>query len=249
MDAAESIATTSIRAADAGLGVAGVEDGQLWLLGGGALLGQEAAEAISQIVSMVLRFSKDIDIDVLELQRGIRTLALLQHSAPAPMTPPPRAPLARGSPDGPAAVGLYMRAAAAAYGSSALKLLGVVPLTSPQCASEEEFIARFLDLPAPDHVLKVNLPLVTGKTFCPGYVVLLHHRSRSVVISFRGTTRVQDVLTDLTCQHVDFTFPSPCEAHVYSICISKVHEGFLKSARRFAEELYAGMSRSVRPNI
>ena len=92
MDAAESIATTSIRAADAGLGVAGVEDGQLWLLGGGALLGPEAAEAISQIVSMVLRFSKDIDIDVLELQRGIRTLALLQHSAPAPMTPPPRAP-------------------------------------------------------------------------------------------------------------------------------------------------------------
>ena len=232
MDAAESIATTSIKAADVGLGVAGVEDGQLWQLGGGALFGRDAAEAISQIVSMVLLFSKDIDIDILQLQRGIRTLALLQQSAPVPMTPP-SAP-SQGPLDG-EAVGLYMRAAAAAYRSSALKFLGVVPLTSPQFATEEEFITKFLDLPSQDNVLKVNLPLVTGETFSPGYVVLLHHRSRSVVISFRGTTRVQDVLTDLTCQHVDFTFPIPCEG------VSKVHEGFLKSARRIAEELYAGM--------
>ena len=49
MEAAESIATTSIRAADAGLGVAGVEDGHLWRLGGGALLGEDAAEAIAQV--------------------------------------------------------------------------------------------------------------------------------------------------------------------------------------------------------
>lgn len=235
MDAAEGIATTSIRAADVGLGVAGVEDGHLWQLGGGALLGRDAAEAISAIVSMVLHFAKDINIDVLELQRGIRTLSLLQHSAPSPMAPP-LAP-AQGPLDG-GAVGLYMRAAAAAYGSSTLRFFGVVPLTSPQYASEEKFIAKFLDLPSPDHVLKVNLPLVTGKAFSPGYVVFLHHRSRTVVISFRGTTRIQDVLTDLTCQHVDFTFPIPCEG------VSKVHEGFLKSARRFAEELYAGTCRS-----
>ena len=48
MEAAETIATTSIRAADAGLGAAGVEDGHLWQLGGGALLGRDAAEAVSQ---------------------------------------------------------------------------------------------------------------------------------------------------------------------------------------------------------
>ena len=47
MGAAESIATTSIRVADAGLGAAGVEDGHLWQLGGGALLGRDAAEAVS----------------------------------------------------------------------------------------------------------------------------------------------------------------------------------------------------------
>ena len=204
----------------------------LWQLGGGALFGRDAAEAISQIFSMVLLFSKDINIDILKLQRGIRTLALLQHSAPLPMTLPTASPV---GPLDREAVGLYMRAVAAAYGSSALKFLGLVPLTSPQFATEEEFNAKFMDLPSSDHVLKVNLPLVTGKTFSPGFVVFLHHRSRSVVISFRGTARVQDVIADLMCQHVNFTFPIPCEGE------SKVHEGFLKSARRIAEELYAGM--------
>ena len=114
MEASETIATTSIRAADAGLGAAGVEDGHLWQLGGGALLGKDAAEAVSQIVGMVLRFSEDIDLDVLQLQRGIRTLALLQSAAPLPLTQ------AHGTYDGPSAA-LYMRVAAAAYGSSALR--------------------------------------------------------------------------------------------------------------------------------
>ena len=115
MEAAETIATTSIRAADAGLGAAGVEDGHLWQLGGGALLGRDAAEAVSQIVTMVLRFAEDIDLDVLQLQRGIRTLALLQSAAPLPLTPAPH-----GTYDG-SSTALYMRVAAAAYGSSALR--------------------------------------------------------------------------------------------------------------------------------
>ena len=120
MEAAETIATTSIRAADAGLGAAGVEDGHLWQLGGGALLGRDAAEAVSQIVGMVLRFAEDIDLDVLQLQSGIRTLALLQSAAPLPLTPAP-AHAAHGTyDDGPSAA-LYMRVAAAAYGSSALR--------------------------------------------------------------------------------------------------------------------------------
>ena len=117
MEAAETIATTSIRAADAGLGAAGVEDGHLWQLGGGALLGKDAAEAVSQIASMVLRFTEDIDLDVLQLQRGIRTLALLQSAAPLPLTPAHAHGITY---DGPSTA-LYMRVAAAAYSSSALR--------------------------------------------------------------------------------------------------------------------------------
>ena len=113
------------------------------------------------------------------------------------------------------------------------RFLGVVPLAAPQSASEEAFLAGFLGLPSREDILRVNLPLVAGPTFSPAYVLLVHRRSRSVVVSFRGTTRVQDVLTDLTCQHEDFTFPGACAA-------SKVHKGFLMSARRLAEELYPG---------
>ena len=114
------------------------------------------------------------------------------------------------------------------------RLLGAVPLASPQYATEEEFIAGFLGLPSPADVLRADLPLVAGAAFRPGHALLLHRRARSVVLAFRGTTRLQDVLTDLTCRHVDFAFPAPCEGG------SKVHEGFLKSAQRLAKELYPG---------
>ena len=112
-----------------------------------------------------------------------------------------------------------------------------MPLASPQYATEEEFIAGFIGLPSPDHVLRVDLPLVTGEAFRPGHALLLHRRARSVVLAFRGTTRLQDVLTDLTCRHADFAFPAPCEGEGGG---SKVHEGFLKSAQRLAKELYPG---------
>ena len=115
------------------------------------------------------------------------------------------------------------------------RLLGAVPLVSPQYATEEEFIAGFLGLPSPEDVLRADLPLVTGEAFRPGHVLLLHRRARSVVLAFRGTTRLQDVLTDLTCRHVDFAFPAPCGEGG-----SKVHAGFLKSAQRLAKELYPG---------
>ena len=116
------------------------------------------------------------------------------------------------------------------------RLLGVVPLASPQSATEEEFIAGFLGLPSPADVLRADLPLVAGSAFRPGHALLLHRRARSVVLAFRGTTRLQDVLTDLTCRHAEFAFPAPCDGEGGS----KVHEGFLKSAQRLAKELYPG---------
>ena len=71
------------------------------------------------------------------------------------------------------------------------RLLGVVPMTAPQSATEEDFLAGFLGLPSRADVLRVNLPLVAGQAFSPAYALLLHRPSRSVVVSFRGTTRVQ----------------------------------------------------------
>ena len=69
---------------------------------------------------MVLHFTRDIDVDVAELQHGVRALALLQAAAPIVMTPP-EAPVLRDDHVDAAAVRLYMTCAAAAYGSSALR--------------------------------------------------------------------------------------------------------------------------------
>jgi len=51
-----------------------------------------------------------------------------------------------------------------------------------------------------------------GSVFKPGYFLLVDHESKEVILSVRGSFRLQDVVTDLVCEDVEFSAPSEAAA-------------------------------------
>lgn len=65
-----------------------------------------------------------------------------------------------------------------------------------------------------------------GRMYCPGYMVVADSKRSQVVVSLRGTTRLQDVLTDLNCDH------GPYEPGYGAVPGGEVHTGMQTAATR-----------------
>jgi len=124
--ASATITRGSLSATDSILSFAGVEDGHLWNIPAGFLLGQDAAKAIWDVSAMVNGFLHEVDLPLRELNTAGAALSLLQrHSPPRERNPLPL------STDQRRGCKSMMRFAAAAYGAAALKVLGLLPLQAP----------------------------------------------------------------------------------------------------------------------
>mmetsp|Transcript_16715 Transcript_16715/g.19446 ORF Transcript_16715/g.19446 Transcript_16715/m.19446 type:complete len:596 (+) Transcript_16715:140-1927(+) len=73
----------------------------------------------------------------------------------------------------------------------------------------------------------------------PGHFVAIDHEQQSIVVSVRGTSRFQDIVTSLTCRNVNFDFGLEFqnEEKRSGILDGTTHDGFLTSAYRLDDAL------------
>merc|ERR1712166_464178 len=81
----------------------------------------------------------------------------------------------------------YMRFALAAYGHLGLRAQGIIPLIGGP--ADNNAAIQHLTGVTSQAVLQSDW---TGSTYRPGYLLLLDHEAKSVVLSVRGTMRVHD---------------------------------------------------------
>jgi hypothetical protein len=140
----------------------------------------------------------------------------------------------------------YMRFASASYGSSFLKLMGIIkdmPLLRRALDAETHLEVRSFA-----HHTRIDAGSILLSSFVDAqggsdstgstntgvplvHYVALDHESKAVVLACRGTLGFEDVLADMTCDYDDLTW----RGNSY-----KVHKGIHASARRL---LYGGDGR------
>lgn len=135
----------------------------------------------------------------------------------------------------------FIRFASASYGSSFLRVMGIVASTT---ASKKEIdtkhhhehhsFSNHTQLP-PDTILLSSFVDPAGGTDSSGHTgtgvpmvhfVSLDHDSKAVVLTCRGTLGFEDVLTDMTCDYDTLNY----QGKPYS-----VHEGIHASAQRLVD--------------
>mmetsp|Transcript_14879 Transcript_14879/g.18405 ORF Transcript_14879/g.18405 Transcript_14879/m.18405 type:complete len:628 (-) Transcript_14879:1164-3047(-) len=80
-----------------------------------------------------------------------------------------------------------------------------------------------------------------SQIFLPGHFALIDHENKRVVVSIRGTSRFQDIITNLTCSNIHFDLDVPVENNINdnksNTIKGRTHEGFAKSAIMLSETL------------
>eukprot|EP00035_Acanthoeca_spectabilis_P006425 m.124400 g.124400 ORF g.124400 m.124400 type:complete len:395 (-) comp13499_c0_seq4:2793-3977(-) len=128
----------------------------------------------------------------------------------------------------------YLRFSLAMYGHLALKFLRLIPIAG---AAVENDLAVVRSVTGGATVLRSEW---AGSTYRPGYLLLLDEPGQAVVLSFRGTLRIHDVLTDLVCKQ---------EPLQIGDTIGAAHGGMLKAAQRLLDELRADIEAALSSNI
>jgi len=94
----------------------------------------------------------------------------------------------------------YGRFAFAAFRREVLELMGVpaVRKTDEIEESLEETIARYTGLKTANDIVRID---ESQREALPSYYIALDHSEKNIVVCFRGTLTLQDVLLDLVCEH------------------------------------------------
>jgi len=243
----ETITTKSLQATDAVMTFAGVEDGHLWKVPASMLLGEETATAVYDVSRMVSQFVESSELSLSEVRTSSAALAVLQHEARRHrLESSNRGLQEEGEPittETAREAQVWMAVAATAYGAAACKFLGLYSfggaLDDHSCILEMTGISR-------EDVL---LYKSEGEIYCPGYWIGVHHGERAVVVSFRGTMRAQDVLTDLVCQPTTFWPPTRARGTpTHDPLPGQAHEGFLSASLRLDERLAPVVEAALRDN-
>lgn len=217
----------------------------------GMLPWQNHADAIARILTMANSFIVPLrDLTNAEIKSAIGAFATLQQAHRLPICVAETASLAPTED-----LARCMAFAAASYGPLAMNFLEYLPRGTYRSNVLSDLVPG---ISVDDIVVENQLESI----YRPGYMVLLDHANKDIVVSLRGTMNPHDVLTDLTCLH------SPCDEHIEAetsnclgdckVNVSEIftgsknaapshyaHEGFLRSAITLSETLRPVISRLI----
>jgi len=128
----------------------------------------------------------------------------------------------------------YLRFALAAYGHVALKFLGLLPVMGPAVTDDAAVLET---LTGGAEVVLADW--AGGSVYRPGHALLVDAPGNAVVLVFRGTLGIHDVLTDLVCQQ------RPVEIGGVA---GEAHGGMLEATRRLVQELRPSIEAALRAN-
>ncbi|CAO3599475.1 unnamed protein product [Absidia cylindrospora] len=138
-------------------------------------------------------------------------------------------------------IGHFMRYASAAYGESFMRVFGIGDMptvlpTSHHHHPNHHAFAHHTGVMVQDILLSSYTDHSTLLTMHhPSLHALVHyvtvdHRTKSIVLTCRGTLGLSDVLTDLSFTYTDFTLPTDATQHF------RAHDGMLDAAQLLAKE-------------
>jgi pimeloyl-ACP methyl ester carboxylesterase len=135
----------------------------------------------------------------------------------------------------------YLRHALAAYGHVRLRVLGILPPASQSSPLGQA--SGWTDVSALQTLTGVGEADIlvaswSSRAFTPGHLLVADHASRAVVLAFRGSSSIHDILTDLVCEHAHFE-----DALGRS---GEAHAGMLKAARRLLHTLRPSIDSALR---
>lgn len=101
----------------------------------------------------------------------------------------------------------YCRYTMAAYGTLAMKFLGVLPRADGKVWSNTQAIEFLTGIDTKENLVTARWRANwVGSIYKPGHYVLLDHEHKEVIVAIRGSYRFQDALTDLMCDDTPFSF-------------------------------------------
>ncbi|KAI9300433.1 hypothetical protein BJ944DRAFT_257870 [Cunninghamella echinulata] len=137
-------------------------------------------------------------------------------------------------------IGHFMRYASAAYGESFMRVfrIGDMPSvlpTSHHHHPNHHAFAHHTGVMVQDILLSSYTDSSVLSMHHPSIHALVHyvtvdHRTKSIVLTCRGTLGLSDVLTDLSFTYTDFTLPTDSTRHF------QAHDGMLDAAQLLAKE-------------
>mmetsp|Transcript_15599 Transcript_15599/g.30185 ORF Transcript_15599/g.30185 Transcript_15599/m.30185 type:complete len:509 (+) Transcript_15599:106-1632(+) len=130
-----------------------------------------------------------------------------------------------------------MQFSAAAYGWKTLQFLG---LGRPGMTSNRRGIQLLTGIDRNDIVFVQE----KSRLFRPGHYVCIDHATQSIVVTIRGTMRLQDVVTDLCCEETPFSIIDD-DGKTLS---GSVHSGFLLAAENIQAEVQHVVEAALQDN-
>ncbi|KAI8079744.1 uncharacterized protein BX664DRAFT_302795 [Halteromyces radiatus] len=138
-------------------------------------------------------------------------------------------------------IGHFMRYASAAYGESFMRVFGIGDIPSVLPTSHHHhrnhhafahhtgvMVQDILLSSYTDHSSLLNMHHPSLHALV--HYVTVDHRTKSIVLTCRGTLGLSDVLTDLSFTYTDFTLPTEPNKHF------QAHDGMLDAAQLLAKE-------------
>eukprot|EP00759_Apiculatamorpha_spiralis_P002631 PhF_6_TR11041/c0_g1_i1/m.17915/K13806/DAGL; sn1-specific diacylglycerol lipase len=202
-----SVTTVTVGAVRGVLDQCGVEDGHSIRAVGSLLTDDtELTEAITAVVNMVCT-NVSPPLNPVSVFCTLMKISKLQSEEGSAMERFPQAPTGEDA----VQAKYYVPHAFCPMGAITLKFSDMLPLldTNPNhveavCSGSEVMVTQD-----------------TSDLYKPAFIVMVDHIAQSVVVSIRATMNGKDVLTDLICESVPYTFP---------LGSGFVHDGFLRSA-------------------
>lgn len=196
---AHSATAISLHAADTTLELTGVQrtEGFMWQSLRAALPTRfaEYTPVIQQIAEMVLTFVAPIkELSHAELRETLVAFALLQQAnrLPLQVLPPHRNHL-------PSDFVRCMGFAAAAYGHLAMNFLEFIPRGHYQ----SDVLPLLVPGVSSSDIICKNEDI---SLYSAGFVLVKDDLRNTLVLAIRGSFHVNDIITDLTCQHANCTY-------------------------------------------
>ena len=227
LQASQAITHASFRATSNALRSGGGKDGDLLKAMG---VESEMADMIMVVIKMVAKFMDGLDCDP-SIINDLYLLSSIQQRAG--MHTPPTDNLVHRQQQI-KDVQKYVPNALAAYGKQYCDFLGI-NLTESQLSRKEDIAhqAEIEDIIFISEMCKIEAEDIIehktdNSTYDPSYFIAIDRPNNAVLVSFRGTNSVSDLLVDLICDHLP-----------YEIFGTKgfVHKGFIESVKRLSPRL------------
>ena len=227
-----SLTTLGLNAAGVALestGAAETIERSFWKGVSNLLPWKEQSEAITRIIDMVNSFVSPLsELSHVDISNSVKRFASLQQSNKLDIRLPDKVDITQTED-----LSRCMGYAAAAYGKLAVNFLHHIP----QGRYQKDILSELTPGIEPDHIV---LQSEEESFYHPGYMLIVDHLKKDIVVSLRGTMNCCDVVTDLTCEHMpcsDFAdIPGIIDAKSFQYAefsseeIHYAHEGFYRAA-------------------